>query len=253
MADHGTIEPYNKEGSANKKEEKKERETSPNDENVENRKETGKYPSRDYSGYNKWTQERRYQGQFENRGYPQHTYNKPSNLPDRHYREEYRGRDYGYTHSHASHSISPVRESWHHEVVVETSPREPYYNPHGPTSPLRSLSNSPHKPPVIMTHQFVHMDDPVERKSLLAQLDDLKHKLHHNYAENNMEINRLRGEKEHEIKDILAKKDSLVEESHYRIHCLKQQIEEEERKAERIREENMVMQKSHAIKVEGKK
>jgi myosin heavy subunit len=246
MADHGTIEPYNKEGSAKKNDEKKEVESMPNDENVENKKEHERYPSRGYTGYNKWTQERRYQGKFENRGYPHHTYSRPNNQPEHHYREEYRGRDYGY--SNISHSISPVRESCHHEVVIETSPRGPSYNHHFPTSPLRSLSNSPQKPPII-THQFVHMDDPVERKSLLTQLDDLKHRLHHNYTENNVEINKLRGEKEYEIKDILAKKDSLVEESHYRIHCLKQQIEEEERKAERIREENMVMQKSHSIKV----
>ena len=95
MADHGTIEPYNKESSAKKKDEKKEADSEPSDEKVEGKKEQDKYPSLGYTGYNKWTQERRYQGQFENRGYSHHTYSRPNIPPERHYREEYRGRDYG--------------------------------------------------------------------------------------------------------------------------------------------------------------
>lgn len=60
---------------------------------------------------------------------------------------------------------------------------------------------------------------------------------------------QIRTNKETEIKDILSKKDALVEESHYRIHWLKKEIEEEEHKAERIREENVLMQKNHTNKV----
>lgn len=140
-----------------------------------------------------------------------------------------------------SHSRSPPRGGYRSDH--SHSPRH-HPGHKSQTSPLRELSNSPPRAP-----PFVPIDDPVERRSLLVQLDELKHRLHHNYAENNNEINEVRRHKETEIKQILAKKDALVEESHFRIQCLKKEIEEEERKAERIREENILMQKNHSHRV----
>lgn len=164
---------------------------------------------------------------------------------DHQYREGYRGRDYSNERHnvHASHSRSPRRE--------DISPR---YLPHhkSPASPLRGRSASPlgasppHPPP---PREFIPIDDPVERRSLLAQLDELKSKLHHNYGDNTKEVEDIKICKETEIKDVLAKKDALVEESHHRIQCLKKEIEDEERKAEQIKQENLSMQQNHSNRV----
>ncbi|CAI2371308.1 unnamed protein product [Moneuplotes crassus] len=166
---------------------------------------------------------------------------------DHQYRDRYRGRDYSDDrhHVHVSHSRSPHRE--------EISPR---YLKHqkSPASPLRGRSASPigHSPPMAPPpppREFIPIDDPVERRSLLAQLDELKSKLHHNNGEHNKEISIIKVSKENEIKDVLAKKDALVEESHHRIQCLKREIEDEERKAEQIKEESIAMQQNHANRV----
>lgn len=90
---------------------------------------------------------------------------------------------------------------------------------------------------------FVPVDDPIERRSLLAQLDELKQRLHYDYTKDNEEVQQVRRDKDIEIHDILAKKDALVEESHSRIHTLKREIEKEEERANMIRDENVLMQK----------
>ena len=111
-------------------------------------------------------------------------------------------------------------------------------------SPLRNKENcSPQRAsPGPMTN-FVPVDDPIERRSLLAQLDELKQRLHYDYTKDNEEVQQVRRDKDIEIHDILAKKDALVEESHSRIHTLKREIEKEEERANMIRDENVLMQK----------
>ena len=108
-------------------------------------------------------------------------------------------------------------------------------------SPLRNKENwSPRvASPGYAQPPYVPIDDPVERRSLIAQLDELKQRLHYDYTKDNDEIQNVKQENDHEIHTILTKKDALVEESHMRIHSLKREIEEEENKAERIRQENV--------------
>jgi hypothetical protein len=109
-----------------------------------------------------------------------------------------------------------------------------------PRSPLMEKQDN------ISNHSPVHhLNEGEDRKSLIAQLDELKHKLHYNYQQNHEEVDNMMfgKDKDEEIKQILTHKDALVEESRMKIQKLKRDIEEEEKKAERIREENILMQK----------
>lgn len=145
-------------------------------------------------------------------------------------------------------SNSPVKEAW--------GPKPGDYastggyaerRPGASRSPLRSHSPNRMSPPSRPPHPIVQ--EANERRSLIHQLDDLKNKLHYDYEHDHVEINRLKQEKENDIREILTHKDALVEESHARIQKLKREIEEEERKAERTREENILMQKNHTQRV----
>ena len=257
MAEASHIEPYNRERVDYHRSHSRDLYPGSRGSSSENRKEFDPRTSHPSSLYNRHSQERhREENKYEYADQPPSILKRRDVDYERQYREDFRGRDYSNEgrHVHMSNSRSPHRDGWG-SGREETSPR--IYAPHkSPSSPLRGRSMSPHgispsvhhrvpPPPAIVT-----VEDPVERRSLLAQLDELKHKLHYHYGENTSEVEQLRASKENEIKDILSKKDALVEESHHRIQRLKMEIEDEERKAEQIKEENILMQKNHANRVE---
>lgn len=231
MADRRHIEPYNREIRGAYRQHSHERTGGSRGGSIENRKEYEHSPPQRTPQYERQSQERHHREihRPSDQDYPPSILRRRDLEHERPPHGEHMARSYGH-HVHMSHSRSPPRAGFRSDR--SHSPHHHHHPDHkSPTSPLRELSNSPpHAPP------FVAIDDPVERRSLLVQLDELKHRLHHNYAENNNEINEVRRHKESEIQQILSKKDALVEESHFRIQCLKKEIEEEERKAERIRE-----------------
>lgn len=148
-----------------------------------------------------------------------------------------------------SNSRSPQQNNWRPKGSYSPV-RGNSHTRKSPISPLRNKENcSPQRASPGLHTNFVPVDDPMERRSLLAQLDELKQRLHYDYTKDNQEVQNLRREKEIEIHDILAKKDALVEESHTRIHTLKREIEKEEDRANMIREENALMQKNHAMRI----
>lgn len=189
--------------------------------------------------------------------YRQDSDNKPASIVKRsiEYEREYSNDRQEYMRKHypndlyRSSSRSPPRENW------RRASNSPQHNDHSQTrksssSPLRNKENmSPHIASPVSGGVYLPVDDPVERRSLMVQLDELKQRLHYDYSKNADEVQQLRLEKDLELNDIMSRKDALVEESHMRIHALKREIEDEERKAERIREENVIMQKNHSMRV----
>ena len=256
MADVGRIEPYNRDRGSYHRPHSHDHYSGSRGNSIENRKEYEGHPSNISPSYDRHSQERRHEEErkYEYSDHPASILKRRDIEYERQYREGYGDRDLSRErpHVHLSHSRSPPREGW---VSRREEHSPPGYVVHhkSSVSPLRSHSTSPHnispRHPAPPPPAFVGVDDPVERRSLLTQLDELKNKLHFNYTENSSEVNHLRANKENEIKDILAKKDALVEESHHRIQCLKKEIEEEERKAEQIKEENLLMQKNHTNRV----
>lgn len=106
------------------------------------------------------------------------------------------------SHSHPrTYSRSPPREDWRSRD--SESPNR--YGEKSPVSPLRGNDENIHKMSPGCRVPFMQIEDPVERRSLISQLDDLKHRLHYDYTKDNNEINELRRDKENEIQDILRK------------------------------------------------
>ena len=250
MADRSEIEPYrrDKQRQPRFEDKKYQRGASNEDRRSQEQRQHEISPN-----YDRKSQERQ---DYENRNYEAGDY-PPSILKrrdinyDRDYRygsKDSRPRDYGNYNNPRNYSRSPPKEDWRSRES-DSSPAGYDDYRKSSVSPLRPKEDSPHIASPREWAPFVQIDDPVERKSLIAQLDDLKHRLHYDYTKDNAEINELRKNKENEIRDILQKKDALVEESHHRIQNLKREIEEEERKAERIREENILMQKNHSVRV----
>lgn len=264
MADRERIEPYRRDGSNQHRYHHRDERSYSRGSSMEHRRGYGQPQHQEISpSYNRHAQRFESENRKHEEHNPQSILKRRDMDNDRGSRGpsgDYRGSSYGRPAYPREESRSPPRDQWrssrgsqsphrhhhhhsphqhehHHHVRSSASP---VHNGHG--SPHRGESPC-HRPP------FVPIDDPVERRSLIAQLDDLKHRLHYDYTKDNAEINDFRRDKENQIQDILAKKDALVEESHMRITNLKQEIEEEERKAERIRDENVLMQKSHASRV----
>lgn len=192
---------------------------------VEDRNSQEQRPAEISPNYDRRSQERQ---DYEHRNYEGGEY-PPSILKrrDQNYDRDYRygskdgrPRDYGSYNNPRNYSRSPPKEDWRSRES-DSSPTGYGDYKKSPISPLRPKGDSPHIASPRDRVPFVQIEDPVERRSLIAQLDDLKHRLHYDYTKDNVEISELRKNKENEIRDILHKKDALVEESHHRIQTLK--------------------------------
>lgn len=238
MADHSEIEPYRRD----------------NPHQTDYRSYANREYSRGSSNDNRQSQEKyaREDRKFEDQQQPASILRRSQGGYEKEYRasrDEYAPRHYGHSSIPRSDSRSPPKEAWRSNGS-QYSPNMPQTHYRKSSSPLRNKENcSPRcASPIHLAQQFP-VEDPMERRSLISQLDELKQRLHYDYTKDNQEINEIRREKENEMHHILSKKDALVEESHMRIQALKREIEEEERKAERIRDDNAIMQKSHTMRV----
>lgn len=213
MSDHRQIEPYSRDVRTKYRDHSQEHYSHSRGTSHENRKQYEGQSPNTGSGYRPQSFERHHEEnhKYREQAYPSAIGRREVYESDRHRGEGFREHDYRPHQIHGSSSRSPIREEWRSGRAH-----------HSPSSPLRGGSSSPHRVSPGHHHHhpppFVPMDDPVERQSLLAELDDLKQKMHHKYIANSDEVNGYRANKENEIKEILAKKDALVEESHHRIH-----------------------------------